>query len=57
MEKNPIFCLLATAVWLFGLVGGFGYLWYDGHYPFAIAVVCIAAMAFPKVKEYFKVFV
>ena len=44
--------LIAYAV---GLVGGVGYAAYSGAWVIAICIVLLGVMAFPKVREAFKV--
>ena len=41
-------------VYLVGLVGGVGYAAYSGAWVIAICVILLGVMAFPKVKEAFK---
>lgn len=53
MEDNPIFCLFASFMWLVGVIGGFGFLCYDGHYMFAAAEFAVALMSWPKAQQYF----
>ena len=49
MKKVFDFAVCCVAV--LAVVGGIGSLLYDRRYLFAVAVACLAAMAFPYVRE------
>lgn len=53
--KKYYVALLWLAAYAVGLVGGVGYAAYSGAWVIAICVVLLGVMAFPKVREAFKV--
>lgn len=52
MSKIIDFFILVIAV--LAAIGGTAYLFYDHHILFGIANLCLAAMAFPFLKERYK---
>lgn len=53
MEKaRLVFYLLMCLLWCVGCIGAAVLTWH-GEYPFAIGVIALGYMAFPKAKEYF----
>ena len=52
--KKYFVALLWLVAYAVGLVGGVGYAAYSGAWVIAICVVLLGVMAFPKVKEAFK---
>ena len=52
LKKLLDFAVIIVAV--FATIGGAGHLFADGHILFGIAVLCLAAMAFPYVKKCIK---
>lgn len=52
LEKLYAFAVLCIAA--LGTIGGTAYLFYEGHILFGITNICLAAMAFPYVREQFK---
>lgn len=53
MNKILLFFLLVLA--FVGVVGGIGYTVYYKAYPIAVGIAVTGWMAFPKIKEMFKV--
>ena len=54
MEKfKQIGYFLLLALYVLGTINGIAYSCYIGEYPTAIGVAVLAAMAFPKAKEYY----
>lgn len=50
-KMKKVFDFAVCCVAVLAVVGGIGSLLYDRHYLFAVAVACLAAMAFPYVRE------
>lgn len=53
MIMKNVYYVLMMLMWIFGTIGGIGYLCYYGQYHFAVAELAISFMAFFKVREYF----
>lgn len=51
---NKIYDFACCCAYVLGAVGGFGMLAYNLAWLFAVAVLALAAMAFPFVRERFK---
>lgn len=52
MDKGKIFSLILFFSYIMGAVGGVGYSIYCKAYVIAVAVVVLAAMAFPAFKKH-----
>lgn len=48
---KKIFDFAVICVAILSVVGGTAYLFYDHHILFGIANLCLAAMAFPYIRE------
>lgn len=53
--KKYFVALLWLVAYAVGLVGGVGYAAYSGAWVIAICVILLGIMAFPKVREAFKI--
>lgn len=51
---NKIYDFACCCAYVLGLYGGFGILAHNRNWLFALAVLALAAMAFPFVRERFK---
>ena len=52
-DLKNILKLLGIAAWLLASIGGVCYSVAGGHYLIAAAILALAAIAFPTVKEWF----
>ena len=52
MDKGKIFSFILFFSYIMGAVGGVGYSIYCNAYVIAVAVVVLAAMAFPVFKKH-----
>lgn len=50
--KNAVL-FLGFLAYIFN-IGGIAYLFYDGHYAFAVAAIIVALFSFKKVREWIK---
>lgn len=48
---KKIFDFVVIIVAVLAIVGGTAYLFLDHHYLFAVAVLCLGAMAYPFIRE------
>lgn len=52
MENFKKFCgFFAVLIAVFAIIGGTAYLFYDHHYPFAFANLCLGVLAVPYIVE------
>lgn len=51
---NKIYDFACCCAYLLGAVGGFGFLAHNRNWLFALAVLSLAAMAFPFMRDRFK---
>lgn len=54
MTGRQFINFLALVAYVFATVGAFGYAVWGGSWPIGIAVIIMAALAFPEVKRRFK---
>lgn len=51
MNLKKLYDFAVACVYVLGSIGGFGYAMYNKAYLIGVCVACVAAMAYPYVRE------
>jgi hypothetical protein len=54
MTLKGLLQFITLALYILGAIGGFGYACYSGAYVIAAAVLVLAILAFPTIKDVWK---